>query len=198
MAQRAILLILKPIALAGGFGHHIGREAGRLGVRSAVNHVPDVVGFVQEKREFERLPMHQGGMFLRGICLGSELGAAFFSRYPLGHGEGPVHGVQLGMAIHAAVVPDVGPSDGTEVTDNVPLLLPLQELETGWPRLVYRGGSNAAWSGWDTAVGLNLGGFGAVICCQVVSFLDETVAVAGHRPIGGSWRAPGEETEQRE
>ena len=59
-------------------------------------------------------------------------------------------------------------------------------------------GSNTAWSGRDAAVGLNLGGVGAVIGHQVIPLLDETVAVAGHRPIGGSWRAPGEETEQRE
>ena len=102
------------------------------------------------------------------------------------------------MTIHATVVPDVGPSEGTRVTDNVPFLLPLQEFKAGRPRLTYWGGSNTAWPGRDAAIGLNLGGVGAVIGCQVIPILNEPVAVAEHRTIAGSRRASGEETEQSE
>ena len=73
-------------------------------------------------------------MFLRTVRSGLEPGAALLGRHPLGYGERPVHGVQLGVAIDAAIVPDVSPGEGTKITSNIPLLFPLQKLEseTAW------------------------------------------------------------------
>ena len=190
VAQRLIFFIFEPVALTSDLRHQIGGKAGSLGIGAPRNQVLDVVGLVQEKGPFECGSMHESGVLLWSIRSGSKPGTAVFNRHLLGYGEGPVQGVQFRMPIYTTVVSDVGPDERTKVTVNVPLLLPLQELEVGRLRLVHRSSPDAAGSSRDAAVRLDIGGVRTVVSSQVIPLLDESVAVAEHLSVSQGRGAP--------
>ena len=89
------------------------------------------------------------------------------------------------MAIHAAIVPNISPSERAHISNNVPLPFPLQKLEARGSRLMDGSGPNAARPGRDAAESLHTGGVGTIVGRQVIPLLDKAVTVARHHPVGG-------------
>ena len=84
-------------------------------------------------REVGSRSVHHDGVGGRLIRASLQPGQTLLEGDPLWDGKGPVDGVQLGMPIDAAVVPDICPRKRTRVSSNVPFALFLQKLESGQP-----------------------------------------------------------------
>ena len=183
---RLTSLILEPFSLAGNVGHLVRWQDRSLGERSTVHQVRDVVGLIQVDRPGELFPVHHGGVVLGSIGPSAKPRQALLNCHPLKNHERPVHGVQFRVSVRTAVVMDVRPGKEANVGSDVPLLLFLQELESGRPVFSDRGGSSTAMAGRDAAVGLHLGGIGAIISREMVSGLHGAISIPKSETVSGS------------
>ena len=182
--QWVILLVLNPLALAGGLRYLVSGEV-TLHVSATVDHVGDVSGFVQRDGVVEVPSMHHGGGDGWLVVPSPDPGKALLVGDPLWDGERLVDGVQLGMTIYATIVPYIRPRKETRVGGDVPFLFLLQELESRWSFSLGRGGPDSAWPGRDDALRLDFGRIGAVIRFQMVTVLNGAVTVAKCKSVSG-------------
>ena len=129
--------------------------------------------------------MHHGGVNGWPVTPSLDPGKALLIGDPLWHGERPVDGVQLRMTVYATIVPYICLRKETRVDGYVPFLLSLQELESCWSLLLDSGRPDIALPGRDAAVCLDFGRIGAIILCQMVAVLDNTVTVMKCKSVSG-------------
>ena len=123
VVERLVGLVLEPLALAGDVGNLVSRKGRSLSERSSVYHVGDIIRFVQQDASREVFSVHHGRIIARLVGSSVEPCHALLEGHSLGDREGPVHGVQLRVSVHSAVVTDIPPRKETNVCGEVPFLL---------------------------------------------------------------------------
>ena len=127
------------------------------------------------------------------ICASSKPGQALFKGDPLGYGEGPMDGVQLGVNVYATVVADICPRKKARVGRHIPLPFLLEKLEPGRPLSLYWGRLNAALSGRNAAIGLHFGRVRTVVCHEVVPVFYDPVVIVEAEAVSVGRGAGGQE-----
>ena len=187
-------LVLVPLSLTGNVGHLVCWQGRSLGERSPVHQVSYIIGLIQVDRSGELFSMHHGGVVFWSIGPSAKPRQALFNRHPLWDQKRPVHGVQFRVSVHSTIVTDVRPRKEANVCSDVPFLLFLQELEPCRPIFSDRSGSGTAVAGRDAAVGLHLGGIGAIIGREVVSCFHRAVSIPKGEAVSGG---DGKESRER-
>ena len=67
VVQRVVLLVLDPLALAGGLRYLVGGEAGCLSVGATMNQVQDISGFVQRNSRASKWSRPEYGSIVSSI-----------------------------------------------------------------------------------------------------------------------------------
>ena len=123
VVERLAGLVLVPLTLACNVGNLVRRKSGGLRERAPIHQVGDVIRLIQQDGPGEFLSMHHGGVVVRSVRPSAKPRQALFDRHSLRDRKGPVHGVQLWVSVHSAIVTDVRPRKEANVCGDVPFLL---------------------------------------------------------------------------
>ena len=123
VVERLASVVLVPLTLACNVGDLVCQKSGGLSERAPIYQVGDIIRLIQQDGPGELFPMHHGGVVIRSVRSGAKPRQALFNRHSLRNRKGPVHGVQLRVSVHSAIVTDVRPRKEANVRGDVPFLL---------------------------------------------------------------------------